>query len=419
MFDRAILHMDLDAFFVSVERLRRPDLRGRPIIIGGHGLRAVVASCSYEARACGVRSAMPVSRARQLCPQAVILDGDLQAYGSFSRWVSEIIAEEAPLYERASIDEFYLDLSGMDRYLGCWSWAVALRRRIQRETGLPISMGLAVNKLVAKVATGRAKPNGQLLVLPGEEQGFLAPLPIEEIPGIGHKTAAKLHRLGVKRVAQLAAYPLEQLEALFGKQGVSIWRKARGLGSSTLEPHSERKSISSEHTFDVDVADREVLNRELTRLVGKLGYLLRGKGRLASSLAVKLRYADFTTVSHQQKIPYTANDKLLLAYARGLFERHYQAHRPLRLIGCRLAGLLRGSEPLQLFDWRGREMKLLSGLDEIRDKFGQYAIRRASELALPSKTERRSSLLGFVSSAEKEEGCSEQSESERQQVGGE
>ncbi len=384
MFDRAILHMDLDSFFVSVERLRRPDLQGRPVIIGGHGARAVVASCSYEARMYGVRSAMPVSRARQRCPQAVVLAGDLQAYSFFSRWVCRIIKEEAPLYERASIDEFYLDLSGMDRYIGCWKWASALRRRIQEETGLPLSMGLAANKLVAKVATGEAKPHGALMIEPGRERFFLAPLAIEKIPGIGCKTAEKLHRLGVKRVAQLAAYPLEELEALFGKHGLSIWRKARGLGSSTLEPHSERKSISSEHTFDVDVADRGILHRELTRLVGKLGYLLRKKGMLASSLALKFRYADFTTLSHQQKIPYTARDELLLAYARGLFERHYKACRPLRLVGCRLAGLLRASEPLQLFDDQQREMKLLSGLDEIRDKFGRHAVRRASELGLSS-----------------------------------
>ena len=379
MFDRAILHMDLDSFFVSVERLLRPELRNKPILIGGYSERAVVASCSYEARRYGVRSAMPMSRARQLCPQAVVLRGNMRAYSQYSRWVSEIVEEEAPLYEKASIDEFYLDLSGMDRYIGTWKWAVRLRQRIQRETGLPISMGLAANKLVAKVATGEAKPNGQLLIPPGNERDFLAPLPIEKIPGIGRKTTAKLHRLGIKKAGQLAAYPMELLEEMFGKHGKSIWRKVNGLGSTRLTPYSERKSISSEHTFDRDVEEPGRLQAELTRLVGKLGFLLRKKGRLTSNVAVKLRYADFSTTTHQQKIPYTANDSLLLAHARKLFEEHYKARRPLRLLGCRFSGLLYGNEPLQLFDQHQKEMKLLHGLDEIKRRFGREVIWRASE----------------------------------------
>lgn len=246
MFDRAILHLDLDAFFASVESLRNPSLKGKPLIVGGYSGRGVVASCSYEARRFGVRSAMPVRTALRLCPDAIVVRGDMEAYSRYSKMVSEIIAEQAPLFEKASIDEFYADLSGMDRYFGCWRWAVELRQRILRESGLPISMALAVNKLVAKIGAGEAKPNGEQLIEAGAEREYIAPLPVQKLPAVGEATARKLNLMGVRTIETLRRIPPRLLEREFGQHGTLLWKRANAEDDSPVVPyHDQNRSLQN------------------------------------------------------------------------------------------------------------------------------------------------------------------------------
>ncbi len=237
---RTVIHMDLDSFFVSVECLRNASLKGKPLVVGGSGNRGVVASCSYEARAFGVRSAMPVRLARQLCPDMVVISGDMESYSKYSRLITDIIRSEVPLFEKASIDEFYIDATGMDRFFHTRQWAVELRSKIIRESGLPLSMGLSANKMVSKVATGTAKPNNTRMIDPGTEMAFLEPMPIERIPMIGEKTAAMLHRTGVYTVGMLRQIPLQLLENMLGKAGPELWRRAHGIDSSPVVPYSEK-----------------------------------------------------------------------------------------------------------------------------------------------------------------------------------
>ena len=379
MFNRAILHMDLDAFFVSVECLRNDALRGKPLIIGG-GKRGVVSSCSYEARRYGVHSAMPTKMALRLCPDAVVIRGDMEAYSKYSKLVTEVIAEDAPLFEKASIDEFYLDLTGMDKYVGCWKWSTELRSRITKETGLPISFGLAINKLVAKVGTGEAKPNGTLMIESGREKGFLAPLPTRAIPSIGKATYKKLSFMGVRTVGKLAQIPPTLLQREFGKHGLSLWRKANGEDDRIVVPYHERKSISTERTFREDTIDVRFLKSRLTEMVTKLAFELRESQKLTSCVTVKVRYTDFNTYTHQCKIPYTANDKVLLQKTLELFDKLYQRRQLVRLIGVRFSGLVHGNYQMMLFEDTAEETQLLQEMDQIRRRFGKGVLSRASSL---------------------------------------
>lgn len=374
MFSRSILHLDLDAFFVAVEQLRNDGLRGKPLIIGGSSNRGVVASCSYEARASGVRSAMPMRQALQLCPDAVVLKGDMEAYSRYSALVREVIAEQAPLYEQASIDEFYLDLTGMDKHIGCWKWSNLLRERIIRETGLPLSLGLSVNKTVSKVGTGEAKPNGALLVPNGTEKHFLAPMPVGKIPSVGLETARKLAIMGVRTCQVLSEMPPVFLERTFGKHGISIWKKANGQDDSPVTPYRERDAISTERTFQADTIDMRMLNDQIRRLTAQLAFELRSIGKLTACITVKLRYADFNTFTRQSTIPYTAQDSLLVQHALNLFERLYARRQAIRLVGIRFSNLVPGSSQLSLFDDTERETRLLTAMDKIRKRFGKDAI---------------------------------------------
>lgn len=380
MFDRAVLHLDLDAFFASVEQLRNPSLRGKPVLVGGRGARAVVASCSYEARRFGLHSAMPMGMALRRCPQAVVVHGDMAVYAAYSRAVAEIIASEAPVFEQASIDEFYVDLTGMDRFVGCWRWAVALRRRIVKEVGLPLSQALSVNKLVSKIGTGEAKPSGQCLIEAGAECRFLAPLPVHKLPGVGPVTHARLRRLGIHRIGALAQAPCRWLERHFGSHGVELWRRANGIDDRPVRPFQARKSISVERTFQQDVAERRWLRDRLTEMVGKLGWELRKKQRLTANVAVKIRYADFRTFTQQRKIAYTACDRILIGHVHDLFDRLYQRGRPVRLVGVRFGELAYGSHQPHLFDDGGEEMRLLACVDALRARFGPDAVRLACTL---------------------------------------
>ena len=376
-FRRAILHLDLDSFFISVERLRDSALAGRPLIVGGRAGRGVVASCSYEARAFGVRAGMPMRTALRLCRGALVIRGDMEEYSRYSRLVTEVIADSAPVFEKSSIDEFYCDLTGMDRFVGCWRWSRELRERITRETGLPISFGLSANKLVSKVGTGEAKPNGALLVRNGHERDFFAPLAATKLPGLGRETCRRLGFMGVRTVGLLRQIPVELLEREFGEHGRGLARKANAIDDSPVVPHAERKSLSKERTFQRDTTDVGVLRDVLTEMVTRLGFDLRQRGRLASRLTVKVRYTDFRTHTKQRPIAYTANDKHLLRHAHELFARLHQRRQLVRLVGVRLSGLVRGHYQVDLFDDTEREVDLLGALDAIRARFGEHAITRA------------------------------------------
>lgn len=374
IFNRAILHLDLDAFYVAVELLRNDHLRDKPLIIGGSSNRGVVASCSYEARAFGVRSAMPMRQALQLCPDAVVLKGDMEAYSKHSALVRDVIEEQAPLFEQASIDEFYLDLTGMDRHIGCWKWSTELRQRIIRETGLPLSFGLSVNKTVSKVGAGEVKPNGTKLIPAGTEKLFLAPLPVGKIPFVGHETERRLALMGVRTCKTLSELPPHLLEREFGKHGLLMWKKANGEDDSPVVPYREQDSISSERTFHADSIDLRFLQDEIRRQTAQLAYELRSLGKLTACVTVKLRYSDFNTFTRQAKIPYTAQDGLLTDHALTLFERLYERRQAVRLLGVRFSELVPGSSQLNLFDDTEKESRLLAAMDKIRDRFGKNAV---------------------------------------------
>jgi DNA polymerase-4 len=380
--DRYIVHMDLDTFFVSVERLLNSELAGKPVIIGGMSDRGVVSSCSYEARKYGVHSAMPMKMARQLCSEAVVIRGDMDAYSKHSRMVTDIIAESAPLYEKASIDEHYLDISGMDRFFGCMQWTHELRQRIMNETGLPISYGLSVNKTVSKIATGEAKPNGEMEVPGMQVMDFLSPLSIRKIPMIGQRTFHLLRSMGIGTIGTLGQIPMEMMESLLGKNGLTIWKKANGVDPTPVEQYSERKSIGSERTFQRDTMDVAGLRDLITSMVEKLAFQLRKEEKLVSIVTVKIRYSNFDTHSLQKRIPYTSFDHMLMPVARELFDRLYQRRMLIRLVGVRFSGLIRGTQQLNLFEDTSEMVHLYLAVDRMRKRFGSDALQRASGIQL-------------------------------------
>ncbi|RZS98577.1 DNA polymerase IV [Cecembia calidifontis] len=374
---RSIVHMDLDSFFVSVERLYDSRLNGKPILIGGSGDRGVVASCSYEARKFGVHSAMPMRTARQLCPEALIIRGDFEKYSQKSHEITEIIREEVPLFEKSSIDEFYIDYTGMDRFFGCFKMAKELREKILKESGLPISLGLSENKTVSKVATGEAKPNNYKEVIRGTEKPFLAPLSVRKIPMIGEKTSLTLYNMGVKTVKTLQVMPAELLEATFGKNGLSIWEKANGIDRSPVVPYSEAKSISSENTFEQDTIDVKMLEANLIAMTEQLAGKLRQKQQLTACVSVKIRYSDFDTHTVQQRIPYTSADHRLIKTVKELFKKLYTRRLLIRLIGVRFSHLVHGNYQINLFEDTEEQIRLYQALDKINVKYGDKTVCRA------------------------------------------
>lgn len=379
---RAVAHIDLDSFFVSVECLRDTRLKGLPLIIGGNSDRSVVSSCSYEARRFGVHSAMPVKLAKRLCPDALIIQGDMELYSRYSQLVTDVVRDAVPLYEKASIDEFYLDLSGMDRFFGSWRWMVELKQKIVRETGLPNTFALSVNKTVSKIGTGEAKPNGQLQVPSGTEKAFLSPLSIRKIPMIGDKTYTTLCSMGIRRIETLQQMPVRAMEQVMGKHGILIWKKANGIDESPVEPYHEQKSMSTEHTFETDTIDVVKLRELLTAMSEKLAYKLRRKNRLCGCITVKIRYADFDTVTKQVKVPYTANDKTILQTVQQLFKQTYQRRLRIRLIGVRLSDLVQGSLQISLFDDTPEIINLYQAMDRMRNRYGPTAVQRAITLGV-------------------------------------
>jgi len=374
---RQIIHLDLDTFFVSVERLMNSSLEGKPVIIGGTSDRGVVASCSYEARQFGVHSAMPMKMARNLCGDAIIVRGDMDNYSKYSGMVSEIIAEQAPLYEKASIDEHYIDITGMDRFFGSLKWTAELRQRIMDNTGLPISFGLSVNKTVSKIATGEAKPNGLLQVSPTEVRPFLAPLSIRKIPMVGKKAFELLRSMGVSKIETLSSIPPEMMERLMGKNGIVLWKKANGIDNTPVKPYSERKSISSESTFESDTIDIIRMKELISAKVERLTFELRKKQKLSSCITVKIRYANFDTHTLQKRIPYTAFDHVLIPAGLELFERLYQRRMLIRLVGIKFSHLVSGVQQLNMFEDTPEMVNLYNAMDNIRFRYGKKAVRRA------------------------------------------
>lgn len=380
MFNRAILHMDLDSFFVSVECLKNSQFLGKPLIIGGTGGRGVVASCSYEARRFGVHSAMPVKMALNLCPDAIVLRGDMDSYSRYSKLVTEVIAYDAPAYEKASIDEFYLDLTGMDKHFGCFKWSKEMRQRIISETGLPISFGLSKNKLVSKVGTGESKPNGSIEIPNGAEKAFLSPLSVKKIPGIGKQTYKKLSFMGVRQIKVLSEVPVRLLEREFGKSGRKLWEKAHGLDNNPVIPYSEQKSMSKERTFTEDTLNERYIKNMLLKMVDQLTFELRRDERLTSCVTVKIRYADFNTYTKQCRIPYTSNETILSHHILELFDKLHQRRQLIRLIGIKFTGLVSGNYQISIFDDTLKAISLMKEKDYIRQKFGVDKIMRASYL---------------------------------------
>ena len=380
--------MDLDTFFVSVERLMNSGLEGKPVIIGGMSDRGVVSSCSYEARQFGVHSAMPMKMARALCNEAIVIRGDMDAYSRHSRMVTEIIAEDAPMYEKASIDEHYLDITGMDRFFGCMQWTQELRQRIIKETGLPISCGLSTNKTVSKIATGEAKPNGEIEIPGGHEKGFLSPLSIRKIPMIGNRTFHLLRSMGIATIGTLGQIPMEMMESLLGKNGLVIWKKANGIDPTPVVQYSERKSIGSERTFQRDTMDMAGLHDLLTSMVEKLAFQLRKEEKLTSIVTVKIRYSNFDTHTLQKRVSYTSFDHVLMPVARELLDRLYQRRMLIRLVGVRLSGLVRGVQQLNLFEDTSEMVHLYLALDKLRRRYGSDSVKRASGIQLHDLEER-------------------------------
>ncbi|HCM76888.1 MAG TPA: DNA polymerase IV [Cytophagales bacterium] len=377
---RNVIHLDLDAFFVAVECKLHDGLKNRPLIIGGSSRRGVVAACSYEARRFGVHSAMPMYLALQLCPDAKVISGDMEAYSKHSHLVTEIIADAAPAFEKSSIDEFYIDASGMDRYFGAFKWAVELRKKVMTESGLPISMGMSVNKLVSKVATGEFKPNAEKHIPAGEEKDFLAPLSVEKIPMIGKQTASFLYDMGVRKVATLREMPLKFLVSAFGKNGISLWNKAHGIDNSPIVSYSEQKSISTESTFEQDSIDVKRIKSILIAMVEKVAFTLREQKKLTSCITVKIRYANFDTETKQIHIPYTSSDHVLLRVVSELFDRLYNRRMLIRLVGVRLSNLVHGNHQISLFDDTEESINLYEAMDRMRHKHGVDKLVRATTL---------------------------------------
>jgi len=370
--------MDLDTFFVSVERLLDSRLNNRPVLIGGTSDRGVVASCSYEARKFGVHSAMPMHMARKLCPEAVVIKGNSYNYLKYSDLVSEMVREAVPLFEKTSIDEFYCDLTGLDRFFGCYQFAGELRQKIGKEIGLPISFGLSSSKTVSKVATGEAKPNNQIRIETGTEKPFLAPLSIRKIPMVGEKTHQLLVNLGVRKIQTLQEMPLDVMSKALGENGASIWKKANAIDPSPVVPFQERKSISTERTFDQDTIDVHKLRGLLIAMTENLAFQLRKGEKLTSCVTVKLRYSDFQTETMQCRIPYTSADHILIPKILELFEKLYSRRVLIRLIGVRFSHLVSGGYQINLFDDNEEQISLYTAMDELRKKFGDRAVMKAA-----------------------------------------
>ena len=386
MKNRSIVHFDLDSFFVSVEVLKNSTLKNKPIALGGQGDRGVVSSCSYEARIFGVRSGMPMKTARQLCPELIQVRGDIDQYSYYSTIITDIISEGVPQYEKTSIDEFYIDLTGMDQFFGTYTFSKELRQKIIHETGLPISFGLSTNKTVAKIATNEGKPNGEKKVDYGYEKPFIAPLSITKIPYIGKKTENILKQMGVEYIKTIQAMPPEAFQQLLGKNGLELWKRANGIDNSPVHPYSERKSISTEKTFYQDTIDVYKLNSILLGMTEKLAGKLRQEQKLTACVTVKIRYSNFDTHTQQMRISYTSCDHILIKKVKDLFKKLYQRRMLIRLIGIKFSHLVHGNYQINLFEDSVAMINLYKAIDRVNNRFGIGAIKRAGSINTSRKS---------------------------------
>jgi DNA polymerase-4 len=380
---RYIAHFDLDSFFVSVEMLQDPSLLGKAVVVGGSRDRGVVTTCSYEARKFGARSAMPMRKAMELCPHAIIVKSSYGEYAKYSAWVTNIISANAPLYEKASIDEFYIDLTGMDTFFNPLEWTIRLRQTIMDETGLPISFGLATNKLVAKIATDEAKPNGYLFVTPGKEKEFLAPLPVEKLGGVGKKSHQTLLALGIHTIGDILHVDPVLLERSLGKWGTQLIRQANGKSDSVVSPHRESKSISAENTFEENTSNLDILLAQLVGQAERVAYELRQEKKFATCVAIKFRNANFETSTRQITIPATIADSDIIKAATDLFTKLYVPGTLVRLLGVRLAGLTDTGAQTNLFDNKTEQNALYEAIDAVKNKFGKSVLRKARTIKKP------------------------------------
>jgi DNA polymerase-4 len=371
-----IAHFDLDSFFVSVEIRNDPSLKGKPVLVGGYE-RGVVAACSYEARKFGIHSAMPMKKALQLCPHAIVTMSSRDQYSKYSRWVTEIIAAKVPLFEKASIDEFYIDFTGMDKFFGVTKYAQELRQFIIEETGLPLSAGLSSARFISKMATNEAKPNGFLEIPHGKEIEFLWPLAIEKINGVGKQTEQLLKTFGIYTIEDIARTPIELMERYVGKWGEALWHKAHGRGSAEIVTDWEQKSMSHENTFDTDHNEISFLHKELVRLTEKTAYSLREDEKMTGCIMVKIRYADFETTSRQETIDYTALDDVLIEKVKDLFNKTYEKGRPVRLLGVRFSHMIPITTQMSLFENNVEKLNLYKAVDDIKDRFGSKIVKKA------------------------------------------
>lgn len=378
--ERQIIHMDQDAFFVSVETRKDPSLAGKPVIIGGTSDRGVVASCSYEARKYGIHSAMSSRMARMLCPHAMFIRGNMDEYSRASHEITDILRQHVPLIEKASIDEHYIDMTGMDRFHHTQLYAHELREKVIKETGLPISFGLSVNKTVSKMCTNECKPNGELNVQQQEVRNFLDPLSIKKIPGLGEKTFMKLSDMGVRKIRTLSQMHPDQMNTVLGKNGLVLLQKAKGIDMSPVIPYHEQKSIGTQSTFKADTIDVASIHTLLTAMVTGIAYELRQKRKLAACITVTVRYSNFEDVTKQAVIPYTSLDSVLIHKAKELFNQVYQKRMLIRLVGVRLSNLVSGFEQIDLYSDSREQYSLYQAMDKIRSRFGEQAISLASTM---------------------------------------
>ncbi len=387
---RLVFHVDMDAFFVSVEELFDPSLKGKPVVVGGQAHeRGVVSAASYAARKFGVHSALPLRTAYQLCPQAIFIDAHPQRYREYSERVYAVLCSFTPKVEMASIDEAYLDMTGTQRLHGAPLRAAhALHETVRAKTGLNCSVGISAARMVAKVASDQAKPNGILWVLPGTEAAFLAPLDVRRIPGVGKVTEKNLNELGIRKVGDLARLDEAYLERRFGKWGLALAGKARGLDAGAwfdeeIGAEGDPKSISHEHTFDVDTADADLLDSTLARLSVMVGRRLREHGLFARTVQLKLRYKDFTTITRARTLDHaTQLDTDLLAEARALFRKNWKPGALVRLLGVHAGSLAAGEGQMSLLDEdrTDRWKKALNAADRLRDRFGESAVSLGSAM---------------------------------------
>lgn len=374
---RYILHIDLDTFFVSVERLQNPELNGKPVICGGHGERDVVSSASYEARKFGVHSGMSIVKAMKLCPQAIICDVRKSDYMFYSQQVAKIVDERAPLYQQMSIDEYFIDLSGMEKYFDVNLWAHNLRMEIITKTRLPISYGLSVNRTVAKIASGRAKPMGELFIPQEKVQEFLDPLPVEKIPGVGDVFLPKLHKEGIYTILQLRQYPRGLFIHQFGRSSENIWLKANGIDNSPVEPAGEPKSLSQETTFETDVWQHEKIKDVVCKICDNLAFKLRSEKKLCNTVAVKIKNPNFTTNEKQKSLPPTDYTDTLTSTALALFDVLHKK-QPIRLVGVRFSISTSNNAMNNIFEYSPKKQNLYKAIDSLKEKFGKEIIKKGN-----------------------------------------